>query len=134
MNTLRLTISKNIKRVLTSFLLVGILFSSGTAPNAKYAASQGERGERESGPTSVGAAPIRIRNYALTTLPDLRTAGHAAKQSRVKDSIAPGELARRVSLAPASIVHQLLAATGRSVLYLSLRLSRPGGRAPPASV
>jgi hypothetical protein len=128
MNSLRLTI--NTQRLLTSFLLVGLLFSTGTARNAKNAASQRER---ESGPSSIGAAPIRIRNYALTTLSGQRAAGHAAKENRVKDSVAPGVLSRRVSRVPASIVHHPFAATGRPVSYLSLRLSRPGGRAPPAS-
>lgn len=121
---------ENTQRLLTRFLLAGLLFSSGAARSANYPASQREG---ESRPTSISAAPILIRNYALTTLPDQRTAGHVFKENRVKHLVTPSGPGRRVSGVPATIVHQLLVSTDRSVLFLSLRLSRPGGRAPPAS-
>jgi hypothetical protein len=73
-----------------------------------------------------------FRNYALTTIPCQRTAGDTSKQNRVKHPVTHGGLAPREAGVPATAVHQLLS-TDRSVLYLSFRVSRPGGRAPPAS-
>jgi hypothetical protein len=130
MNRLRIATSTNTQRLLTSFLLVGLLFCPGAASGAKNPASPREG---ESTPTSIGAAPILNRNYALTTLPDQRTAGHAFKENRVKHLVTPSGPARRVADVNVTIVHQLLVVTDRSVLYLSFRLSRPGGRAPPTS-
>ena len=122
------TTRRYIESLLTSFLLVGLLFSSSVTLGAKNLAS---RIERESGPTSIRPAATVFRNYALTTIPGQRTAGDTSKQNRVKHPVTQG-LALRESGVPATAVHQLLS-TDRSVLYLSFRVSRPGGRAPPAS-
>ena len=118
-----------IESMLTSFLLVGLLFSSNVTLGAKNLA---RRIERESGPTSIRPVGTLFRNYALTSIPGQRTAGDTSKQNRVKHPVTHGGLAPRESGVPATAVHQLLS-TGRSVLYLSFRISPPGGRAPPAS-
>jgi hypothetical protein len=111
----------------TSFLLAGLLFSSNAIYGARNPAGE-TNGESE--PTSVNSAATLSRNYALTTLADHRTASDTSRQNRVKHSLTHGGLAPRESREPATL-HQLLVTTERSVLYLSFRLSRPGGRAPP---
>jgi hypothetical protein len=123
------TTRRCIETMLTSFLLVGLLFSSSVTGGARNLTS---RMEGESGPTSIRPMATLFRNYALTTIPGQRTAGDTSKQNRVKHPLTQGGLAPRESGVPATAVHQLLS-TDRSVLYLSFRVSRPGGRAPPAS-
>jgi hypothetical protein len=123
------TTRRCIESILTSFLLVGLLFSSSVTLGARNLAS---RMERESGPTSIRPAATLFRNYALTTIPGQRTAGDTSKQNRIKHPVTHGGLAPRESGVPATAVHQLLS-TDRSVLYLCFRVSPPGGRAPPAS-
>jgi hypothetical protein len=110
-------------------LLVGLLFSSGVSRNAAIQVGQTQE---KPGPTSVCSAKTVLRHHALTSSLGQRVAGDLSKQNRVKHSwtysgLLPGEAG-----APAAIVGQLLVITDRSVLYLSFRLSRPGGRAPPA--
>ena len=122
--------SQRCRSLVTILLLVGLVFSSGTSRNAKIQARQTEA---KPGPTSIHSAKTVLRNHALTSSPGQRVAGDISKQNRVKHSAnyigpVPGEAG-----APAAIVRQRLVTTDRSVLYLSFRLSRPGGRAPPAS-
>ena len=126
----RSTSSAYLQSLWTSFLLAGLLFSSSVTYGARNPAGQTDG---ESGPTSIRSATCLFRNYALTTLPGQSTAGETSKQNRVKHLITHGGLAPRESGEPATTLHQLLVTTDRSVLYLSFRLSRPGGRAPPAS-
>ena len=123
------TTRRRLEGFLTSFLLVGLLFSSSATVGARNLAS---RIEGESGPTSIRPAATLFRNYALTTIPGQRTAGDTSKQNRIKHPVTHGGLAPRESGVPAPAVHHLLN-TDRSVLYLSFRVSPPGGRAPPAS-
>jgi len=122
------TTSACFQSLATSFLLVGLLSSSSTTLGAKNPASLSEVG---SGPTSIRSAATPVRNYALTTLPGQRTASDASRQNHGKHSVihggAPSESGPR-----ATVVHQLLVTTDRSLLYLSFRSSRPGGRAPPS--
>ncbi|MGH9875049.1 MAG: hypothetical protein ACRD9S_21545 [Pyrinomonadaceae bacterium] len=120
--------SPRCESLLTSFLLVA-LFSSAFA-GARYQARQPEE---NAGPTSIRSAKTVLRNHALTTFPGQRVAGDLSNQNRVKHSatykgLAPGEVG-----APVAILRQLLVTTDQSALYLSFRLSQPGGRAPPAS-
>jgi hypothetical protein len=119
------TTRRRIESLLTSFLLFGLLFSSSATVGAR-------RISGESGPTSIRPAATLFRNYALTTVPGQRTAADTSKQNRVKHPVTHGGLAPRASGVSATAVHQLFS-TDRSVLYLSFRASRPGGRAPPAS-
>jgi hypothetical protein len=118
------------KKLLTSFLLVELLFSSTSVVGARNPANAREV---ESWPTSICSRATPIRNYALTTVPGQPVAGHTSRQNSVKHPVTDGGLAPRESGVPATTVHQLLVATDRSLSYLSFRLSRPGGRAPPAS-
>lgn len=116
------------QRLWSNFLLAGLLFSS----IVHFGAGNPARLTAESTPSSIRSATTLFRNYALTNLPDQRTAGDISKQNRVKHSVTHGGLPTD-SGKPAATLHQLLVTTDRSVLYLSFRLSRPGGRAPPAS-
>lgn len=118
------------QRLWTTFLLAGLLMSASVHFGAGNPAGLTDA---ESTPSSIRSATTLFRNYALTNLPDQRTAGDISKQNRVKHSVTHGGLAPTHSGEPAATLHQLLVTTDRSVLYLSFRLSRPGGRAPPAS-
>ena len=122
--------SQRCRSLVTILLLVGLLFSSGTSRNAKIQARQKEE---KPGPTSFHSATTILRNHALTSSPGQRVAGDISKQNRVKHSLTYIGLAHGEAGAPAAIVRQRLVTTDRSILYLSFRLSRPGGRAPPAS-
>ena len=122
--------SQRCRSLVINLLLVGLLFSSGTSRNAKAQAGQTEE---KPGPTSIRSARTVLRNHALTSSPEQRVAGDISKQNRVKHSATYIGLAPAEAGAPAAIVRQRLVTTDRSVLYLSFRLSRPGGRAPPAS-
>jgi len=129
MTSLKTMTSQRCRSLVTILLLVGLLFSSGTSRNAKIQARQTEE---KPGPTSIHSAKPVLRNHALTSSPGQRVAGDISKQNRLKHSatyigLAPGEAG-----VPTAIVRQRLVTTDRSVLYLSFRLSRPGGRAPPA--
>jgi len=124
------TKSEFLQRVLTSFLLAVLLFSTSATFSARNQASPTNS---ESGPSPIRSVTPLFRNYALTSLSDQRTAGETAKQNRVKRLVTHGGLAPRVTGEPATTLRQLLVATDRSVLYLSCRLKQPGGRAPPAS-
>jgi hypothetical protein len=118
------------QRLWTTFLLASLLFSAIVHFGSSNPAGMTDA---ESTPVSIRSAATLFRNYALTNFPDQRTAGDTSKQSRVKHSLTHGGLAPRDSHEPASMLHQLLVSTDQSVLYLSFRLLRPGGRAPPAS-
>jgi hypothetical protein len=111
-------------------LLLGSLLLSSVSLNAKVRSRQSEH---KPGPAAVGSASTVLRNYALTSIPGQRTAADLSKQNRVNHLIAyGGPAAGEVGPLPA-IEREFLAVTDQSVLYLSFRLSRPGGRAPPAS-
>jgi len=122
--------SQRCRSLVINLLLVGLLFSSGTSRNAK---AQARQTEEKPGPTSIRSAKTVLRNHALTSSPEQRVAGDLSKQNRVKHSATYIGLAPAAAGAPAATVIQRLVTTDRSVLYLSFRLSRPGGRAPPAS-
>jgi hypothetical protein len=122
--------SQRWRSLVVTLLLVGLLFSSRTSLNAK---TQARQAEEKPGPTSIRSARTVLRNHALTSSPGKRVAGDLSKQNRVKHSATYNGLAPGEAGAPAAIVKQRLVTTDRSVLYLSFRLSRPGGRAPPAS-
>jgi hypothetical protein len=123
--------------LLTSFLLVALIFSSASA-GAKYQGKfqagfqKGQTAEKAE-PASVSFTSTVLRNHALTTFPGQYVASDTAKQNRFKYSASYPVLAPGRFGAPAAIVRQLLVTTDRSALYLSFCLSRPGGRAPPAS-
>jgi hypothetical protein len=124
------TTSQRCRSQVISLLLVGLFFSSITAGNAKIKPRQFGP---ETDPTAVGSASTVLRNYALTSIPGQRTAADLSKQNRVNHLVAyDGPAAAEVGPLPA-IAREFLAVTDHSVLYLSFRLSRPGGRAPPAS-
>jgi len=113
----------------SDFLLAGLLFSSIVHFGAKNPVGLTND---ESTPASIRSATALFRNDVLTNLPDQRTAGDTSKQNHVKHSVTHGP-APRGSGELAPTLHQLLITTAQAVLYLSFRLSRPGGRAPPAS-
>jgi hypothetical protein len=121
------TISKNsgyMQRFYSGLLLGSLLFSS----TATFTANRQTKTESAA---SIRSSLTLFRNYALTTLPDQRTAGDTSKQNRLKHSVTHGGLAPKETGEPARTLRQLIT-TERSGVYLSCRLSRPGGRAPPA--
>jgi hypothetical protein len=117
------------KNLLTRFLLVA-LFSCSVFVGAS---SQTRQAEEEAAPPSIGFAITPAREYALKTPPGQRAAGDTSKQDRSKHSVTYGGPVAREFGAPASILRQRRITTEQSVLYLSFRWSRPGGRAPPVS-
>jgi len=122
------TISKNsgyMQRFCSGLLLGSLLFSS----TATFTANR--HANTESAAASIRSALTLFRNYALTTLPDQQTGNVNSKQNRVKQSVTHGGLAPKETGEPIRTLRQLVT-TERSGLYLSCRLSRPGGRAPPA--
>ena len=119
------------QKLYTSILLGGLLFSSSASFSGK---NQGRQTSDDSGPIAIRSVAPLFRNYALTTLPDQRTAADTSKQNRVKYSVSHGGVAPAAGIPPATTLRGLLVTTNRSILYLSFRLSRPGGRAPPVSV
>ena len=121
-----------LQKLYTSILLGGLLFSSSASFSGKNQASH--TSDDFLGPIAIGSIAPLFRNYALTTLPDQRTAADTSKQNRVKYSVSHGGVVSAGAVQPASTLRGLLVNTDRSILYLSFRLSRPGGRAPPASV
>lgn len=128
-------ISWRAQSVLTSLLLV-VLLGANTSLGTNYQASEDHGqsiAEWVPAPTSIQSTESPRRNHALPTIPGQRVAGDISKQNRVKHSVTYNGLAPRKFGSPEAIVRQRLALTGQSVLYLSFRLSRPGGRAPPAS-
>lgn len=123
------TMSRRSPSLINKLLLVGLFLSSFTSWNV---VNQARQSEGKPAPTSIRSANTVMRNHALTSSPGQRVAGAISKQSRIRHSgtysgLLPGEAG-----APPAIVRQPLVITDRSVLYLSFRLSRPGGRAPPA--
>jgi hypothetical protein len=116
-----------LEKVLASFLLVGLLFSASASGNAR------NRAKEEEGSSSVRSAGSGFRDYALTSVPNQRTASHLSKKNSAKHPVNHGGLSPIESAAPAATGHEIFVATDRSVLYLSFRVSPPGGRAPPAS-
>lgn len=122
------TTSERSRSYMIALLLVPLLLSS-VSLNAKVRPRQSEH---KPGPTAVSSASTVWRNYALTSIPGQRTAADLSKQNRINHAIAyGGPAAGEVGPLPA-IAREFLAVTDRSILYLSFRLSRPGGRAPPA--
>jgi hypothetical protein len=113
-----------------NLLLVGLLFSSATSRDATIQARQTEE---KPGPTSIRSGKSVLRNHALTTFSGQPVVADHSKQNRGKHSVIYSVLASAKVSAPAAILRERLVTTDRSVLYLSFRLSRPGGRAPPAS-
>jgi hypothetical protein len=114
----------------TSFLLVAVLLSLSAPVGARNPTNLIGG---EAGPTSIGAAATLFRNYALTTVKGQRIVGETSKQNSVKHLVNHVGLSPRESGLPENNVRELLVTTHRSILYLSFRSSRPGGRAPPAS-
>jgi hypothetical protein len=114
---------------LTKFLLVALILSSSAAIHARSAA--GKR-TSEPGPNSVHTTATLSRNYALTVVPSQRIASDVSKQNSIKRSVIHGGLARRESGLPANLPRPLLVVNERSLSYLSFRLIRTGGRAPPS--
>jgi len=117
------------RSLVVNLLLIGLFFSSVTSHRATIQAIQTEE---QPGPTSICSAKTVLRHHALTNFSVQRVAVDISKQNRVKHSLTysgltPGEVG-----APAAMVRERLVTTDRSVLYLSFRLSKPGGRAPPA--
>ena len=122
--------SQRCRSLVINLLLVGLLFSLSTSGNAKIQARQAEE---KPGPTSIRSSKTVLRNHALTSSPGQGVAGDISEQNRVKHSVTYTGLAQGEAGAPAAIIRQRPVNTDRSVLYLSFRLSRPGGRAPPVS-
>jgi len=131
MKRTRSTSRAYLQKLYTSILLGGLLFSSSASFSGK---NQGRQTSDDSGPIAIRSVAPLFRNYALTTLPDQRTAADTSKQNRVKYSVSHGGVAPAAGIPPATTLRGLLVTTNRSILYLSFRLSRPGGRAPPVSV
>ena len=128
--------SVRFQSVLSTLLLVVLFFSSNASIGAKYQANRtedriGRRAAWMPAPTFVRSRESLQRNHALTTLPGQRVAADLSKQNRVKHSLIYNGLAPRQFGAPVAIVRQRLISTDQLVSYLSFRLSRPGGRAPP---
>jgi hypothetical protein len=124
-----------LQSVLSTLLLVVLLFSANASIGAKYQAKLTEdrsrlEAEWMPAPTSMRSRECLKRNHALTTFPGQRVAADISKQNRVKHSPVYG-LPPHEFGAPAAIVRQHLITTEQLVSYLSFRLSRPGGRAPP---
>jgi len=118
------------RSLVINLLLVGLLFSSATSRNATI---QTRQTEEKPGPTSIRSAKSVLRIHALTTFSGQPLAVDPAKQNRGKHSVICSGLAPAKVSAPAALLRERLVTTDRSALYLSFRLSRPGGRAPPAS-
>jgi hypothetical protein len=70
----------------------------------------------------------------LTSVSGQRIARHTSKPNEVKRPFNYAGLLPGESGISANPVHRLLVSTERSILHLSFRLSRPGGRAPPVSI
>jgi hypothetical protein len=111
----------------TSLLLVGLFLSSSAFLSAKI--QFGQTAEQP-GPTAIRSTTTPARDYALKTPSGQRISVDLSKQNRVKHLVVYGGLATEDLNEPAT-ARQFLVSTGRSVLYLSFRLTRPGGRAPP---
>src|SRR6476620_7381083 len=116
----------------TNILWVVLLFSNAFGAARDHAKYQQRQTEEAPGPASFRSADILCRYHALTTLAGERVAADFSKQNRLKHSASDPGLAPRAAGVP-SITRQRLVTTDRSVLYLSFRLLRPKGRAPPAS-
>jgi hypothetical protein len=121
---------RHVEKLLTRFLLVGLLLSLTPANGARNVAGLTEK---DSGTAAIRTGNPLIRNYALTVITGQRTAGDISKSNRVRYPAVPDGLALRVSVVAPNAVQRFLVATARSVSYLSFRSSRPGGRAPPVS-
>ena len=122
-----LTTIRHVETVWPNLLLVAVLLSSTALVGARNSTKQ-----TEVEPTAVGAAATLSRNDALTSVPGQGIAVYTSKQNSVKHPVSHVGLSPRESGVPANTVHELLVTTYRSILYLSFRSSRPGGRAPPA--
>jgi hypothetical protein len=117
--------------LLTSFLLVSVFFSLSGGLGARTRVSQTEG---EPGPNSIRSPSVLSRTDALTTFKSRRTASDKSKQNRVKNplralDLVPGEFGAR-----SATFRQRLVDDSQSVFYLTVRYSRPIGRAPPPSV
>ena len=130
MKSAKIMTSQLYRRLLINLLLVGLLFSSVPSHHRKIQARQIKETPN---PTSIHPANTVLRNPALTSSPGQRLASDLSKQSRGKHSVLYGGLAAATVDAPAALVRQRLVTIDWSVMYLSFRLSRPGGRAPPAA-
>lgn len=125
-----------LQNAVTSVLLAVLLLGASASFGSSWQSSEDFGQSSVEGltePASVQSTESQRPNHALTTVPRQRVAGDISKQGKLKHSISPNSVATRNFGTPAAIVRQRLAVTDQSVTYLSFRLSRPGGRAPPAS-
>ena len=122
-------------RALTSLLSVVLVLAGIASPGVQCQTAQDYYSAPVEPPArvSIQSKESPRHNHALTSVPGQRVAGDISKQNRIKHFVSHNSLAPRTFGTPAAIVRQRLALTDQSVLYLSFRLSRPGGRAPPAS-
>jgi Tfp pilus assembly protein FimT len=116
------------RRLLTALLLVAVLSSFAAAVVKSHA----PQAAGTSAPASVSSAVTLLSDHAVTTRPGQRLASDASKQNRLRHSLIYAALTPRVGLA-ATAVKRFLVTPEQSVSYLSFRLSRTGGRAPPVS-
>ena len=115
---------------LTSFLLASLLVSSSAGFGNFNHVGQGE-GPREE--TSFRSAATLSRTYALTNFQSQRTASDSSKQNRVKHPVTPAGLVLGKLGAPNGAARRCVIVATQSLFYLSIRFSRPAGRAPPTS-
>jgi hypothetical protein len=116
--------------LLTSFLLATLLVSSSAGFGNFSHVGQSE-GLREA--TSFRSAAALSRVYALTNFQSQRTASDSSKQNRVKHPVTPAGLVPGKLGAPNGAARWRVIIAGQSLFYLSIRFSRPAGRAPPPS-
>ncbi|HEV7744657.1 MAG TPA: hypothetical protein VGO56_06655 [Pyrinomonadaceae bacterium] len=116
------------RSLLTSFLLALLVLSSATS--ARY---QTRHADGEAAPGSISSATTLLRHHALKVSPAQGVIGDVSKQNRSDHPSTHNGLAPNQFSAPAAILSRRLVSSDQSVLYLSFRTSRPGGRAPPVS-
>jgi hypothetical protein len=131
MKILRLANYWRFEKLLLGVVLTGLLGSSVFTANAS---SLVHEVTGHSGPVSFRSASPLFRNYALTTVTGQRTASNISKQSGVKRPLTFVGPALTESNAAPETNHQLFVTTDPTFSYLSFRLLRRGGRAPPVSV
>lgn len=117
------------RSLLTSFLLAAFILSS-AATSVRY---QARYAEGEPAPGSIRSSTTLLRQHALRVSPAQGVTGDISKQNRSDHPSTHNGLAPNQFAAPAAILSRRLVTSDQSVLYLSFRASRPGGRAPPVS-
>jgi hypothetical protein len=103
------------------------------AANASLAAKSQAAEDHGLSASVIASNESPRRNHALTTLPGQRVAGDTSKQNRIKHFVTLKSLSPNKFGTPSALVRQRLALADQSVTYLSFPLTRPRGRAPPAS-